>query len=165
MAMSNRDKQSNDIDAFIKTSSNRFRVRACGIIIKNNCVLMVKNNIDDYYYSVGGAIHIGETIEDACNREVLEETGYQYQIDRLLFVHENFFKQEGALWHEIAFYFLMKYDDNDTFDTSYGSFGAKEDKVWLPINDYHKYKAFPEFFATELRTLPDGIKVITTFEQ
>ena len=67
MSNSNKDKQTNDIDAFIKTSSNRFRVRACGIIINNNCVLMIKNNVDDYFYPVCGAIHIGETLEDACH--------------------------------------------------------------------------------------------------
>jgi len=164
MEISNKDKEQNNLDAFIKTSNNRFRVRVCGIIIKDNCVLMVKNNVDDYYYSVGGAIHIGETIEDACLREVLEETGHPYQIDRLLFVHENFFKQEDILWHEIAFYFLMKYDANDAFITSYGAFGAKEEKVWLSIDEFFKYKAFPQFFATELKDLPKNIKIITTYE-
>jgi ADP-ribose pyrophosphatase YjhB (NUDIX family) len=164
MSASNKDKQINEIDAFIKTSSNRFRVRACGIIIKDNCVLMIKNNVDDYYYSLGGAIHIGETLEDACHREVLEETGHPYQIDKLLFIHENLFKQDDLLWHEIAFYFLMKVDDNNVFEPSYGSFGAKEGKVWIPINQFNKYKAYPNFFSTELKKLPDKLKVITTFE-
>lgn len=164
MSNSNKDKQTNDIDAFIITSSNRFRVRACGIIINNNCVLMIKNNVDDYYYSVGGAIHIGETLEDACHREVLEETGYPYKIDKLLFIHENFFKQDDLLWHEIAFYFLMKADDNNVFEPSYGSFGSKEDKVWIPLNQYSEYKAYPSFFSTELKKIPNKAKVITTFE-
>lgn len=164
MFKGNSDKVSNTLDAFIENNKSCFRVRACGVIIKNGSVLMVKNNRDDYYYSVGGAIHIGETIEDACLREVFEETGYQYQIDRLIFIHENFFEQDKVLWHEIAFYFLMKDTDNSTFKTSIGSFGAKEEKVWIPIDEFGNYKAFPEFFATELKTLPQNVKHVTTFE-
>lgn len=164
MKISNKDKEQNQIDAFIKTNTKRFRVRACGIIIKDNKVLMVKNDIDDYYYSVGGAIQIGETIEEACLREVLEETGYSYEIDRLLYVHENFFNQENFKWHELAFYFLMKESENSKFNESYSSFGSKEEMVWIPIDKFSEYKAFPTFFAKELKNLPDNIKLITTYE-
>ena len=145
MSISNKDKEPNQIDAFLKTNTKRFRVRACGIIIKDNNVLMVKNNVDDYYYSLGGAIQIGETIEDACLREVLEETGHNYEIDRPLYVHENFFNLDGYLWHELAFYFLMKENSNNEFDISYGSFGSKEEKVWIPIDKFSEYKDITEY--------------------
>lgn len=164
MLKGHKAKQENQADIFIKTPQVRFRLRACGIIIKDGAVLMVKNNIDDYFYSVGGAIQLGETIKDACLREVLEETGYPYEIDRLVFIHENFFTSEDILWHEIAYYFLMKENNNTTFSISYGSFGAKETKVWLPIDAYHNYKAYPKFFSNELKNIPENIKVITTFE-
>ena len=35
---------------------------------------------------------MGETAEEAVRREVLEETGLPYEIDRLAFVHENFLR-------------------------------------------------------------------------
>lgn len=164
MKNGNASKQSNYLDAFIKSENKRFRVRACGIIIKDETVLMVKNNVDDYYYSVGGAIHIGESVEEACLREVYEETGHHYQIDRLAFIHECFFENDNVLWHEIAFYFFMKDSINNQFNVSVGSFGAEEEKVWIPIKDFHKFKAYPEFFATELPTLSNNIKLITTYE-
>ena len=34
---------------------------------------------------------------DAVKREVLEETGENYKIDRMLFFHENFFNGLGSL--------------------------------------------------------------------
>lgn len=34
---------------------------------------------------------MGETAEDAVRREVREETGVDYEIERLAVVHENFF--------------------------------------------------------------------------
>lgn len=38
------------------------------------------NDIDDYYYSIGGAVHMGETSEEAVKREVFEETGVEYKV-------------------------------------------------------------------------------------
>ncbi len=68
-----------------------FRYRAAAIIVENNCVLFAGNEHEDYYYSIGGEVHMGETAEDAVLREVYEETGVRYEIDRLAVIHENFF--------------------------------------------------------------------------
>ena len=89
-----------------------FRYRAAAIILEEDHVLFAGNDVDDYLYSVGGAVQIGETAEEAVVREVLEETGIRYEVDRLAFIHENFFEGDGTLGplhcHEVAFYFLMK---------------------------------------------------------
>ncbi|VEU80448.1 NUDIX hydrolase [Haploplasma axanthum] len=150
-------------DAFIKNDQDWFRVRACGIIIDNNEVLMVKNNVDDYYYSVGGAIHIGETLEDACIREVYEETGTQYEIDKLAFVHENFFYHNNMPAHEISFYFLMKNNGTRIFNSvSHGMDGAQEKMVWISLDEYSKYKAYPEFFKDNLKNISNNVKHFIT---
>lgn len=89
-----------------------FRYRAATIIIEEDCVLFARNEIDDYYYSIGGGVHVGETSEQAVKREVLEETGVEYEIDRLAVIHENFFNEnqgtlKGMDCHEISMYYLM----------------------------------------------------------
>ena len=50
---------------------------------------------------------MGETAEDAVRREVREETGVDYEIERLAVVHENFFDNDsgllrGLVCHELA---------------------------------------------------------------
>ena len=90
--------------------NNWFRYRAAAIIVENNCVLFAGNETADYYYSIGGAVHMGEKAEDAVIREVFEETGVNYEIDRLAIIHENFFHENSGTLkdlncHEICFYF------------------------------------------------------------
>ena len=47
-----------------------------------DCVLFAGNELEDYYYSIGSGVHMGETAEDAVKREVFEETG----VDMILIV-------------------------------------------------------------------------------
>ena len=58
--------------------------------------------------SDNGRIKFGETAEEVVVREVFEETGMKMEIDRLGFVHENYFYGDtatnmGKLIYEISF--------------------------------------------------------------
>lgn len=145
-----------------------FRYRAAAIIIENGHVLFAKNEIDDYYYSIGGGVHLGENAEDAVKREVLEETGVEYEIDRLVFIHENFFKGTGTLdgltCHEVAFYFLMKPRGSQELKSNSYTQGVREHMHWLPIKNLKNYVAYPSFFAEKLLCLSDNIEHIVTYE-
>lgn len=112
-----------------------FRYRATAIIIENGYVLFAGNEKESYYYSIGGGVHIGESSEEAVKREVFEETGIHYEVERLAFIHENFFIGEGSLsgkkCHEIAFYYLMK--SRGTLELNSNSYtqGIKEIQIYL----------------------------------
>lgn len=60
-------------DRHKKTYKN---ISARGIICKQGKYLMLKTNRGDVVFP-GGRIEAGESFEDACKREVLEETGYK----------------------------------------------------------------------------------------
>lgn len=147
-----------------------FRYRVGAIIIENDCVLMASNETEDYLYSVGGAVRLGETAEEAVVREVFEETGIKYEIDRLAFIHENFFSDsgntfKGLVCHEIAFYFLMKSrGTQEGLKCNSYSPGGKEFMNWVPISDLKNRKAYPKFFAEKLTKLPNTIEHIVTTE-
>lgn len=79
-------------DCCFPHEENGFRYRVGAIILEENSVLVATNDACDFCYSIGGGVHLDESAEEAVRREVLEETGLPYEIDRLAFVHENFFE-------------------------------------------------------------------------
>lgn len=154
------------------TKENKwFRYKACAIIIENGSVLFAGNSAADYFYPVGGAVHVGETAENAVIREVYEETGVQYEIDRPAVIHENFFSGDaeplnGLDCHEISLYFLMKpRGTRELHSNSYTYGGLKENMYWIPVDELGKFRAYPSFLKEYLSREHNGIEHIITDER
>lgn len=157
-----------DYDCGFTRENKWFRYRAGAIIIEDKYILFASNEKEKYYYSIGGGVHMGESAEEAVIREVYEETGVKYEIERLAFIHENFFIGDGSLegkqCHEIAFYFLMKPRGTRKLNSNSYTQGVKENMYWLPINKLEEYRAYPMFFREKLKNIKDGIEHIITYE-
>ncbi len=155
-----------DKDICLNCDDGIVNIRVGAIIIKDNCFLMVGSKRVDYLYSVGGRIKFGESAEQAVIREVFEETGVKMEIDRLGFIHENFFNGDGLLKahkpvYEISFFFYMKVPaDFSPVSGSFDENGAKEYLKWVPLGS--DIKMFPSFFKTELKSHSLGVKHFLT---
>ena len=88
-----------------KLNQTVFGVRATALIVKDNCLFVIED--EDGYYTIGGAIHVNETTEDAVVREVKEELGVTSKAGQLAFVVENRFEQAGIHYHNIEFHYLV----------------------------------------------------------
>ncbi len=159
-----------DQDCGFSKGDKWFRYRAAAIIVEDDCVLFARNESDDYYYSIGGGVHLGESSEEAVKREAFEETGVQYDVDYLAIIHENFFvgtsDLEGSLCHEISFYYMMKPKGNKNLNShSLTKGGLKESMHWIPIDELEKYKAYPTFMKEYLKSDHKGIEHIITDER
>lgn len=145
-----------------------FRYRAAAIIIEDGYVLFAGNEKDSYYYSIGGGVHMGESAEEAVKREIFEETGVNYEIDRLAFIHENFFTGDGSLegkqCHEVALYYLMKPRGTRELNSNSYTQGVKESMHWLPIDKLGDYRAYPMFFRDKLKNIKNEIEHIVTYQ-
>ena len=149
-------------DISYSNGHQRFRYRAAAIIIEEGAICFMSSPSEDYHYSVGGAVQFGETTEEAVLREVMEETGQQYKIDRLVCFHENFFSNSNGVLrgldcHEICLYYLMK-QKGEQFQ------GQIEDETvhWIPIQELENHRVFPTFIPQILKGLDMGIQHIIT---
>ena len=140
-------------DICINTLDGIFNYRVGAVIQHNNKLLMAKNSGDNFYYTIGGRVKFGESAEETILREALEETGLPLEIERLAFIHENFFTFDSSQdpCHEVCLFFLMKPHEKlgeiqQTFNEIYGEVGIH----WLPIDKLGDYMIYPEFFKTEL---------------
>ena len=88
-----------------KVGNTVFGVRATALIVEEGKLLVVED--EDGFYTIGGAIQVGERTEEAVIREVKEELGVKAQAGQLAFVVENRFEQDGVSYHNIEFHYLV----------------------------------------------------------
>ena len=149
-------------DMCVTCDDGILNIRVGAIIMKDGKILMVGNGRSNYLYSVGGRIKFGETAEEAVVREVYEETGVMMEVDRLGFVHENYFYGDaptnlGKLIYEISFFFYMKVpNDFAPISNSFTEDNSKEFLKWVaPDEDITIY---PTFFKTELKNHTNTVR-------
>lgn len=153
-------------DMCVACDDGILNIRVGAIIMRDGKILMVGNDRADYLYSVGGRIKFGETAEEAIVREVLEETSVKMEVDRLGFVHENYFYgdssyNQGKLIYEISLYFYMKVPhDFAPVSVSFTEDNSKEYLRWISLDE--NVKMYPEFFRTELRNPANTVKHFVT---
>ena len=160
-------------DMTLKAPGGIFNYRVGAIIINNDEILMVKNEGANNYYTIGGRVQFGESAEEAVLREVFEETQLGFEIDRLAYIHENFFSLETDIFgigadsnnfHEICMFFWMKPYGLvreklvSSFAEAYGNVSLQ----WLPIGGLKDVLLYPEFFKTELANPPKSVKYFIT---
>lgn len=71
----------------------------------NEKILMVKNKGENgsYYTLPGGAVKLGETLEEAVIREVKEETGLHINVNGICSISEAFLRKEIIMQFSLIF--------------------------------------------------------------
>lgn len=146
-------------DCCFTEDNHWFRYRAAALIVEDGKALFIGNPGVDYLYTVGGGVHLGETSEDCVRREVLEETGIAYEVDRLALVCENFFKGNfGSTWGMdcqcLEFYYIMK--PRGMAPMRCGSAdgeGNAEVLHWVPLDRLGEFNIKPDFLKERIPAL------------
>lgn len=147
-------RQERKMDCTFNTELGKFNYRVGLFILNGRKALMVRNPNEKriFYYSVGGRVKFGESMEKAAQRELREETGIDCRLDRLVCIHENFFTDDdGIPFHEISCFFTVKPDDR-LFNISNGHLTDKgpggEYLEWIDLDNCDGITVYPEFIKT-----------------
>ena len=129
-----------------KVGNTVFGVRATALIVEEGKLLVVED--EDGFYTIGGAIQVGERTEEAVIREVKEELGVKAQARQLAFVVENRFEQDGVSYHNIEFHYLV-----DLLEDAPLTMQEDERQLpcrWIALNQLHTVPLKPGFLKTVL---------------
>lgn len=150
------------IDCCFTSGNKWFRYRAAGIIVEGDRTLFVTSKGVDYFYTVGGGVHVGEASEECVKREVFEETGVHYEVDHLAVIVENFFTMKGGIidgkdCHCLELYYLMK--PRGSMELHSKSINADNDEEimsWLNIQEIKNYNIKPSFLKERFDEIIHG---------
>lgn len=144
---------------------HRFNFRVVGIALHNNHVLLHQAPGEGFWTLPGGRAELGETTEATLRREMREELDTEIEVVRLLWVVENFFAYDEKQYHELAFYFLMRFAPDSCYVAEPGPFYSQDAEVELVFQWFRNtpevlaaLPLLPSFLPTELQQLPTTIE-------
>lgn len=155
------------IDCGFTTENSWFRYRTGGILIKDDKMLFIKSNEENYYYMIGGAVHHGETSKSCIEREIFEESGIMAHAKYLAVVCENFFKGRGGKidgldCHTLEFYYFMEIENLDALKEKTDT---GEELIWLTLDDIEKNNIKPAFIKERIREILNSKQTIHILEE
>lgn len=152
-------------DLLFKTEDGLFSYRIAGILIKDDKVLLQQVKGDPSYAIPGGHVSFGETSYQAIIREFKEETHIDVEVNRLLWIGENFFPWGKHDCHQICLYYLLQLKDKQTISDQ--SFDVCDEIAlqqynlkfsWVPLNEITTIVLYPLEIRDKLIHLSEQIE-------
>ncbi|HEM5461313.1 NUDIX domain-containing protein [Streptococcus suis] len=139
-----------------------FGVRATGLVVQDEKLYLVKSP-EGKYYTLGGAIQLGETTEEAVLREMQEEIGIEVELGPLAFIVENQFTHEGIDFHNIEFHFIVEPIVELPKEMIEGK--LKQACEWIELDNLVNLDIVPAFLAQELPNWNGQVKHIMNIKE
>jgi len=104
---------------------------------------------EDFYFFIGGKVEYGETVEEACIREIQEECKAQFTFEKILYIRD-YIKPEIDE-HSLELYIK---GDIDKFEEVEGTlddeFGGNHWQTWISINKLKDLDVRPKKLLSKL---------------
>ena len=147
----------------------RFTNRIVGITYDGDRILLHRVVTDDFWALPGGRAELMESATETLRREMREEMNEDVEVERLVWVAENFFQHNGRAHHELGLYFLMRLPDDSPIRQKTAPFYGQEGDVeiifeWIPVETLEQVDLFPKFLRTGLQNLPASTMHIVQHE-
>ena len=143
------------MDLTIDVEDYKLNVRAAGVIIHNNKILVHRNINSDHYALIGGRVEVGEDSETTVKREVEEKLGKEIEINGYVSTIENFFEMKGSKYHEILFIHKAEFANEEDKKIEY-TLKNMEGKdylqyEWLELDKIEEYPLLPKIVKKVLK--------------
>ena len=143
------------MDITLNVEDYLLNVRASGIIIHDNKILLHKNINEDHYALIGGRVAIGESSEEALKREIMEELGKEAEIIENLTTVENVFEMKNKKYYEILFVHKLEFKDEEDKKTvkTIRNVEGKDYLIyeWIDIDEIDEYPLRPKVIKDMLK--------------
>lgn len=138
----------------------QFLYRTSGVALNGDLVLLQRIGDAKFWCLPGGRVEMGETAEAGLKRELHEETSFDVDVGRLVWVIENFYTQGGVRLHEIGLYFLVRFEPTSAAYKQEWT-GQEEDGTeltfrWWPVDELVRVNLLPEMLRRALRQIPNA---------
>lgn len=124
----------------------QWRPAVYGVVLHEGRLLLVTFTRSGKYYLPGGAVEVGERLEAAVAREVLEETGIEVTVGSMIGFREGFsyFNPRDAASHSLNFFYHCTPQTFALREDAYIDQGEVERPQWVDVATLH-----PEDFHTD----------------
>lgn len=135
--------------------------RTAAILLYKEHLLLQGESQGTFWTLPGGRIKPQESSREALLREMREELDTTIQIERLLWISEEFFMNGNIAQHQFGFYYLTTLPAHSSLYTLERTFTAVEDDGtpilfrWFRLDQLPTLTLYPTFLTTGTRNLPD----------
>jgi 8-oxo-dGTP pyrophosphatase MutT (NUDIX family) len=139
----------------------RWLHRTAAVFLYKERLLLQGEPQGTFWTLPGGRIQPLESSHEALLREMREELNTDIQIERLLWISEEFFMNGDIAQHQFGFYYLATLPAHPSLSKLERSFTAVEDDGtpilfrWFPLDRLPTITLYPTFLTTHIRNLPD----------
>lgn len=152
------------MDLTLEVEDYVLNIRAAGVFMHNDKVLIHNNVNSDHCCLPGGRIEIGENSQEAIKREIKEEMGKDIEIIDYIATIENFFEMKNKKYHEIFFLYKVEFANKEDQKINHIIYNAEGKQYlqyeWIDLKDIEKYNLLPKCLKEILKNKQYPVHII-----
>lgn len=151
------------MDVKIKTNDLKFKLRVTGVFIYKDKILLDEYD-NNTFILPGGYVNLKEDSNEAILRELKEEIGYEFKINKFMGTLENFFtNRNNENTHEINFYYKVDLDNKNNIENL--DLNKIEDDHGYIIHHHFKWIKLKDLDNINLEPRKINIQVLVNNEE
>lgn len=138
--------------------NRKIKPRVRLIVIKNGRILLSYVKSENFYFYIGGKMEWGETIENACIREIREECNAEFKFGKIIYVRDYIKPEQEE--HSIELYVLGDIDKADEVEGLRDEeFNGDHWQTWVDLDKLEEIDVRPKSLVKQiLKDYKEGFK-------